>query len=127
MLQVVAASQSGKGKGEWLQEDIENIPASIVAPKEYKQKKKGMQTRGENPLTTLITSPQKYENEREWLKENKNMLHESLNLEFPKSKRERDKTWKSVRIEAASLDAVRENGDVATAALQNPKAQVRKT
>jgi hypothetical protein len=126
MLQVTAASQAGKGKGEWLQEDIENLPALIVAPKEYKQRKKGMQTHGENPLTALITS-QKYVNGREWLKENKNVLHELLNLEFPESKRDRNKTRNSVTIEAAPLDDVRENGDAATTALQNAGAQVRKT
>jgi hypothetical protein len=128
MLQVVvAASQAGKGKGEWLQEEIENVPASIVAPKEYKQRQKGMQPCSENPLTTLVTSPYKYENENEWLKEEKNVIHESVCLESPKSEKEMDVTWKSVTIETLLSDDVREKDDVATAALQNPEAQVRKT
>jgi hypothetical protein len=126
MLQVTSASQAGKGKGRWLQEDIENFPASIVARKEYKQRKQGMQTHGENPLTALITSG-KYVNERELLKENKSMLHESLNLEFPKYGRKRDEPCKSVTIGAAPLDDMQENHDVATAALQNAEAQVRET
>jgi hypothetical protein len=151
MLQVVvAASQAGKEKGEWLQEDTENLPASIVAPKEYKQRHKGMQPCGENPLTTLVTSPLKYENENEWqpcgenpltmlvtsplkyenenewLKEDKNVLHESMCLESPKSEKEMDTTWESVTIETLSLDDLREKDDVITAALQNPEALVRK-
>ncbi|PNF37251.1 hypothetical protein B7P43_G00396 [Cryptotermes secundus] len=121
---VTTASKAGRKKGECLQEDIENLPALMVAPKEYKQRKKGMKTHGENPLTTLITS-QKCINKREWLKEKENILHELLNLESPKSKRERNKTCKSVTIEAVPLDDVRENGDAATAALRNAEAQKR--
>lgn len=121
---MTAASQAGRKKGECLQEDIENLPALIVAPKENKQRKKGMKTHGENPLTTLITS-QKCVNKREWLREKENILHELLNLESPKSKSERNETCKSVTIEAAPFDDKRENGDAATAALQNAEAKVR--
>jgi hypothetical protein len=126
MLQVVSAFQADRDSGEWLQEDIENMSASIVAPKEYKVGQKGMQTCDENPLTAFITS-QKYENERELIKEDKDAPQEYLCLESPKSERERDNTWKNVTSDSVSLDDVREKDDVATAALQNPEAQVRKT
>jgi hypothetical protein len=121
---VIAARQARKGR--WRQEDVGDLPtSSTVASKECKQRKEGVQTLDGNPLTSLITSPQKYENKGECLKENMNIQDKSLSLQSQKFEGQRDKIWKTVQIQTVPLNAQR-TGDIARNMMQNPKIQGRK-
>lgn len=111
------AHMAGKATGDEMQEDIENLPASTFAAEEYQQRKGGMQTHGENALSSLTTSPQEFEHQWKWLLENKNMLHESLKSQ--QSKEERKEAWMNTKIIAVSLDDILNNGHVTKASLQN--------
>jgi hypothetical protein len=51
--------------------------------------------------------------------ENKNMLHESLELQSQQSAGERNKVWMNAKIVALSLNDVLNNGHVTKASLQN--------
>lgn len=111
------AHMAGKATRDEMQEDIENLPASTFAAEECEQRKGGMQTHGENALSSLTTSPQESEHQRKWLLENKNILHESLKSQ--QSKGERNKAWINTKVIAVSLDDVLNNGHVTKASLQN--------
>jgi hypothetical protein len=114
--------QAGKAAGDEMQEDIENLPASTVAAEECQQRKEGMQTRGENALLTLTTSPHECEHQRKLLLENKNILHESLKLKSQQYKGERNKVSMNVKIVAVSLDDVQNNSLVKKESLHNSEA-----
>jgi hypothetical protein len=121
---VIAAHQARRGR--WRQEDVEDLPtSSTVASKECNQRKEGVQTLDEKLLTSLITSPQKYENKGECLKENMKIQDKSLSLQSQKFEGQIDKILKTVKIQTVPLNAGR-TGDIARNMLQNPKAQRRK-
>lgn len=102
-------------RGE-IQEDIENLPASTFAAEECQG---GMQTHGENALSSQTNSPQEYEHQRKWLMEKKNMLRESLISQSQQPTGERKKVWMNAKIVALSLNDVLNNGHVTRASLQN--------
>ena len=77
--------------------------ASTVAVEECKQTKEGMQTHGENTLSSLTTSSQKYKHGRKWLLENKNMLHKSLKLKSQQYTGEKDKVWMN-EVESTNIE-----------------------
>lgn len=110
---------ASKATRDEMQEDIENLPASTFAAEECQHKKGGMQTYGENALSSRTTSPQEYEHQRKWLMENKNILCESLKLQSQKSTGDRNKVWMDVKIVALSLNDALNNGHVTNASLQN--------
>jgi len=118
-LQVGDTHVAGKATRDEMQEDIENLPASTFAAEQCQHRKGGMQTHGENALSSRTNSPQEYEHQRKWLMENKNMLHESLKLQSEQSTGERNKVWMNAKIVALSLNGVLNNGHVTKASLQN--------
>lgn len=110
---------AGKATGDEMREDIENLPASTFSAQECQYRKGGMQTHGENALSSRTSSPQEYEHQWKWLMENKNILHESLKLQSQQSTGERNKVWMNVKIVALSLNDAVNNGHVTKASLQN--------
>jgi len=117
---VADAHVAGKATRDKMQEDIENLPASTFAAEQCQHRKGGIQTHGENALSSRTNSPQEYEHQRRWSMEN-NMLHESLKLQSEQSTGERNKLWINAKIVALSLNDVLNNGHVTKASLQNTK------
>lgn len=99
--------------------------ASTVAAEEWQERKEGMQTHGENALSSLTTSSQKYEHGRKWLLENKNMLHESLKLKSQQYTGESDKVWKNVKILIEPL-YIQRNGHIARESPWSTETRVQK-
>jgi len=99
--------------------------ASAVAREEHKQTKEGMQTNGENTLSSLSTSSQKYEHGRKWLLENKNTLHESLKLKSQHYEGKRDKVWMNVKVLMEPLH-IRRNGHISKQSPSSTETQVQR-
>jgi len=98
---------------------------STVAREEHKQTKEGMQTNGENTLSSLTTSSQKYERGRKRLLENKNMLHESLKLKSQHYKGKRDKVWMNVKVLMEPL-YIQRNGHISNQSPSSTETQVQR-
>jgi hypothetical protein len=116
---VCDAHVASKATRDEMREDIENLPASTFSAGECPHRKGGIQTHGENALSSQTNPPQEYEHRRKWLMENKNMLQESLKLQSQQTTGERNKVWMNVKIVALSLNDVLNNGHVTKASLQN--------
>jgi hypothetical protein len=99
--------------------------ASTVAREELKQTKEGMQTHGENTLSSLSTSSQKYEHGRKWLLENKNTLHELLKLKSQHYKGKRDKVWMNVKVLMEPLH-IRRKGHISKQSPLSTETQVQR-
>jgi hypothetical protein len=99
--------------------------ASTVAREEHKRTEEGMQTHGENTLSSLTTLSQKYERGRKWLLENKNMLHETLKLKSQHYKGKRDKVWMNVRV-LMEPSHVRRNGHISDQSPSSTETQVQR-
>lgn len=110
---------ASKATRDEMQEDIENLSASTLAAEECQHRKGGMQTHGENALSSQTNSLQEYEHQRKWLMEKKNMLHESLISQSQQSTEETKKVWMNAKIVALSLNDVLNNGHVTRASPQN--------
>jgi hypothetical protein len=108
-----------KATRDEMREDIENLPACTFSVEECQHRKEGMQTHGENALSSQTNPAQDCEHRRKWLMENKNMLHESLKLQSQQSAGERNKVWMNAKIVAVSLNEVLNDGHVTKASLQN--------
>lgn len=100
--------------------------ASTAAREEHKQTEEGMQTHGDSTLSSLTTSSQKYEHGRNWLLENKNMLHESLKLKSQNYKGKRDKVWMNVRVLMEPLH-IRRNGYISNQSPLSTETQVQRS
>lgn len=98
---------------------------STVAREVHKQTKEEMQTNGENTLSSLTTSSQKYEHGRKWLLENKNMVHESLNLKSQHYKGKRDKVWMDVKVLMEPLH-IQRNGHISKQSPSSTETQVQR-
>ena len=99
--------------------------ALTVAREEHKQTKEGMQTNGENTLSSLTTSSQKYERGRKWLLENKNTLHESLKLKSQHYKGKTDKLWMNVKVLMEPLH-IQRNGRISKQSPPSTETQVQR-